>query len=91
LYTNIGQAARTETDAIRDALKSMRTFILVGWAIYPLGYLITLLAGGVEVQVVRELVYNIADLVNKVGFGLVAVMAAKKMSDLKLHQVANAQ
>ena len=90
LYTNVSQAARTESDAIRDGLKSMRTFILVGWAIYPLGYFITLFAGGVEVQVVRELVYNVADLVNKVGFGLVAVMAAKKMSDMKLHEPASA-
>jgi bacteriorhodopsin len=90
LYTNVSEAARTESDAIRDGLKSMRNFILLGWAIYPLGYFVTLFAGGVEVQVVRELVYNIADLVNKVGFGLVAVMAAKKMSDMKLHQAANA-
>ena len=68
----------------------MRIFIMVGWAIYPLDYLTTLFAGGVEVQMLRELVYNTADLVNKVGFGLVAVLAAKKMSDTKLHQAASA-
>ncbi len=90
LYTNVSQAARTESDAIRDDLNSMRTFILVRWAIYPPGYFITLFAGGVEVQVVRKLVYNVADLVNKVGFGPAAVMAAKKMSDMKLHQAARA-
>jgi bacteriorhodopsin len=68
----------------------MRTFILVGWAIYPLGYFITVFAGDLEAHVLREIVYNIADLENKVGFGLVAVMAANKMADMKLHEAAKA-
>ena len=46
--------------------------------------------GGVEVLVLRERVNNVADLVNKVGFGLAAVMAAEKMSDTKLHETASA-
>jgi hypothetical protein len=58
----------------------MRLFILIGWAIYPLGFFATLVAGGVEVQLVREFIDNIADLVNKVGFGLVTVFSVKAMS-----------
>jgi hypothetical protein len=38
----------------------------------------------------EELFYNVFDLVNKVSFCLVAVMAAKKMSDMKLHKATRA-
>lgn len=61
----------------------MRLFILIGWAIYPIGYAVTLFATGVEVQLVRELIYNVADLINKVGFGLIAFFAVKTISTLK--------
>ncbi len=85
LYTSLEKAAGREPDQIKVGLRRMRTFILIGWAIYPLGYLATLVSGTVELQVVRELVYNVADLINKVGFGLVSVMAAKAMSSAKIN------
>jgi bacteriorhodopsin len=50
------------------ALESMRLFVLVGWAIYPLGFLMARSGYGE----LREIVYNVADVINKVGFGLVA-------------------
>jgi bacteriorhodopsin len=83
LYVNVEKAAQNQPDEIKLGLKRMRMFILFGWAIYPLGYFATLMTGSVEFQIVREFIYNIADLVNKVGFGLVAVYAAKAMSDAR--------
>jgi len=36
-------------------------------------------------KVVRELIYNLSDLVNKVGLGLIALVAAKEISrDIQL-------
>ena len=70
-------AAADTPHEIRKGLGAMRTFILVGWAIYPLGYVATLVASGPETQLARDFVYNVADLVNKVGLGLVAVWAAR--------------
>jgi len=45
----------------------MRLFILFGWAIYPIGFQLPLSGNGAP----RELIYNVADVIHKVGFGLV--------------------
>lgn len=56
----------------RDAIKRLALFVTIGWLIYPIGYLASVfqLPGDY-----RELVYNIGDLVNKIGLG-VSVYAA---------------
>lgn len=81
LYKNVSTAAADSPKPIQKALGTMQKFILFGWAIYPLGYVITLFGAAPELLVAREFVYNIADLVNKVGFGLVAVFAVKAISE----------
>jgi bacteriorhodopsin len=83
LFTEVTKAAEQAPESIRNGLKVMRYFILIGWAIYPIGYLVTLLGDGQTLGFIRELVYNFADLVNKVGFGLVALYAVKAMSKAK--------
>lgn len=55
------------------AHKILCWFVLVGWAIYPLGYMLgtdgwyTSILGKGSV----DIAYNIADAINKIGFGLV--------------------
>ena len=73
-------AAKDKLKPIRDGLKRLRLFIAIGWLIYPIGYLMAMFGVGPEGLVLRELIYNLADVVNKVGFGLVAVFAAKQVS-----------
>ena len=63
------------SDAVRAGIRTMGLFVVVGWAIYPLGYFAPLL--GVPGDV-REIVYNVADLVNKVGLCLVVYVTAKR-------------
>ena len=50
------------------AFNAIRMIVLVGWAIYPIGYWLD--AEGLNI------VYNLADLVNKTAFGLVIWAAA---------------
>jgi len=62
---------------------ALRWFICVGWVIYPIGYLFNPTAG-VSDAVSAELMavlYNIADMINKIGFGVVAWMGAKKATE----------
>ncbi len=80
LYTVVSKAQEDSLGPISDALSKMKLFIVFGWLIYPLGFAIALLAGGDTPKVVRELVYNFADLFNKVGFGLIALFAAKQIA-----------
>ncbi|MBO0935134.1 bacteriorhodopsin [Fibrella sp. HMF5335] len=61
---------------VSKAVRLLRNFAIVGWAIYPIGYMTmsgNLLSGmGLNL----DLIYNIADAVNKIGFGLVVYSAA---------------
>lgn len=55
------------------AVRTLAWFVLVGWAIYPIGYMFMpggwLSSFGDPSSV--DLFYNIADAINKIGFGLV--------------------
>lgn len=53
---------------LSSALDRLRLFVLTGWSIYPIGFLLAR-SGLTEL---REIVYNVADIINMVGFGLVA-------------------
>lgn len=66
-----------------SAVKIMRRFVMFGWAIYPIGTAIEefMKLSGADVGgavAIAAIVYVIADVLNKVGFGMVAVNAAKK-------------
>jgi bacteriorhodopsin len=67
----------------KNAVTIMRRFVLLGWAIYPIGTAIeefmTISGADVSAAVaIAAIIYVIADVLNKVGFGMVAVAAAKK-------------
>ena len=68
-----GEAANVNASsgnaASQMAFKSIRMIVLVGWAIYPIGYLM----GSSEAL---NIIYNLADLVNKTAFGVVIWAAA---------------
>jgi len=70
-------------DYAASAVKIMRRFVMLGWAIYPIGTAIEefMKLSGADVTAavaIAAIVYVIADVLNKVGFGMVAVRAAKK-------------
>jgi bacteriorhodopsin len=72
--------ATSAGSAVASANSALGWFVLVGWAIYPLGYMLgtdgwyTGLLGKGNVDVA----YNIADAINKIGFGLVIYNLAVK-------------
>ena len=79
----LGQASKLAAAAGGNVLASHKIlcwFVLVGWAIYPLGYMLgtdgwyTGILGKGSVDVA----YNIADAINKIGFGLVVYNLAVK-------------
>jgi sensory rhodopsin len=75
LYVSLGQAIAEAPAPLARALETMRLFVLIGWAIYPIGFLMARAGAGEY----REVIYNIADVINKVGFGLVAYHGIKAM------------
>ncbi len=79
LYTAVTNASANKLGPVKAGLSRLKLFIVFGWAIYPLGFLLSLMSNNPEMRVARELVYNFADLFNKVGFGLVAVYAVRQV------------
>ena len=68
-------AAKSGNKALVTAFGAMRMIVTVGWAIYPLGYVFGYLTGGVDVNSLN-IIYNAADFLNKIAFGLIIWAAA---------------
>lgn len=83
----LGEAGRinasSATPAVQDAFKLMRVIVLVGWAIYPIGYYFGYLTGAPAANSAKTLniVYNLADFVNKIAFGVIIWKCAVSESD----------
>jgi len=78
-----GSVAATGTkvnEYVRKSFSTMRFIVTVGWAIYPLGYFFGYLMQGVNDDALN-LVYNLADFVNKIAFCL-AIWSSAKQSTL---------
>lgn len=77
------QLANNSNDPIlQKAFKTLGWFIFVGWAIYPIGYMTIEggLLGGAIGAGAMDIIYNIGDAVNKIGFGLVIYSLAVSKS-----------
>ena len=60
----------------QQAFRALCLIVTIGWAIYPLGYAIGYFGGGVDAASLN-LIYNLADFVNKIAFGMAIYVAAK--------------
>lgn len=88
VYGDAAQAAgQVSSKGVQFAFSTCRSIVVIGWLIYPLGYYIryliapgspNALAFGYESQSALNVIYNLADLVNK-GFMGLAIWAAAKM------------
>jgi len=56
--------------SVQSAFNTMRWIVTIGWAIYPLGYFLGYLAGSGPDAATLNVIYNIADVLNKIGFCL---------------------
>ncbi|MGY3052261.1 sensory rhodopsin [Pedobacter sp. UYEF25] len=69
---------QSNSPALLRAMFLLKIFITLGWSIYPIGYMVlpgNLLSGVFESKSI-DLFYNLADAVNKIGFGLVIYSVA---------------
>ena len=68
-------ASKSGNKGLVTAFGAMRMIVTIGWAIYPLGYVFGYLTGGVDANSLN-VIYNLADFLNKIAFGLVIWAAA---------------
>ena len=77
----VGEASQINaangTAASKAAFNALKWIVSVGWAIYPIGYVIGAAEGG---DATLNIIYNLADFVNKIAFGAVIWAAATSES-----------
>ena len=62
------------TAASQRAFNALRLIVTIGWAIYPIGYVVGYTGGGSAEGL--NIIYNLADFINKIAFGVVIWAAA---------------
>jgi bacteriorhodopsin len=75
-------AAEKAAPAVASAYSTMRWIVTIGWAIYPLGYFFGYLAGGADMAMLN-IIYNLADVLNKIAFGVIIWNVAVSQSEAK--------
>ena len=69
-----GEAGRVAADeapeSVKSAFSTMRWIVTIGWAIYPLGYFFGYMTGGADMASLN-IIYNLADVLNKIAFGVI--------------------
>jgi bacteriorhodopsin len=75
MFGEVKALAEKAGPKVARAVKILAWFVLVGWAIYPIGYIAGTEGGLFGVRILEglsmDIVYNIGDAINKIGFGLV--------------------
>jgi len=73
----MGEAGKMSAEqapaSVKSAFSTMRWIVTIGWAIYPLGYFYGYLASGDPSVAANSLnvIYNLADVLNKIAFGVI--------------------
>ena len=65
--------------AAQSAFSTIRLIVTIGWAIYPLGYILGV--GSNPDMANANIIYNLADFINKIAFGLAIYVAAVSDSE----------
>jgi len=75
--------AQSAPPSVQSAFNTMRWIVTIGWAIYPIGYFFGYLTGsGPEASAnALNLIYNLADVLNKIAFGLIIWSVAVSESE----------
>ncbi|NJM53269.1 MAG: bacteriorhodopsin [Blastocatellia bacterium] len=74
LYTTVKEMAKTAEPEEQWAVKWMSLFVITGWGIYPIGYMIPSFFPSLDLNIVHA-VYNLGDQINKIGPGIIVYLA----------------
>lgn len=83
----LGEASKVNAasapPAVQSAFNAMRWIVTIGWAIYPLGYFFGYLTGAnpADSASALNIIYNFADFLNKIAFGLIIWAVAVNQSE----------
>ena len=79
--------AASAPPSVQSAFSLMRWIVTIGWAIYPIGYFFGYLTGSspADSAAALNIIYNLADVLNKIAFGLIIWKVAVTESETAKH------
>jgi bacteriorhodopsin len=79
--------AASAPPSVQSAFSLMRWIVTIGWAIYPIGYFFGYLTGSspADSAAALNIIYNLADVLNKIAFGLIIWKVAVTESEASKH------
>ena len=84
-WSRVRVSTTTRSPELMWSANALRWFIVVGWIIYPARLPLQprsrIIDAGEAGELWMGIAYNIADMINKIGFGVVAWMGAKKAAE----------
>lgn len=81
LFAGLGASINSQPESVRELVKTARLLTFASWGFYPIVYMIPYTSlGGANVTVGVQVGYTIADLVAKVGVGILIYMIATRKS-----------
>ncbi len=78
LFTTVKEMAKTAEPEERWAVKWMSIFVVTGWGIYPIGYIVTSVIPSLDLNIVH-IIYNLGDQINKIGPGIIIYLAGSAL------------
>jgi bacteriorhodopsin len=73
--------AEKAPESVQSAFSTMRWIVTIGWAIYPLGYFFGYMVTDTPDFDSLNIIYNLADVLNKIAFGVIIWSVATTESD----------
>ena len=70
-------SAASNSAGMKSAFNALKWIVSIGWSIYPIGYFLGYLSGAGADASTLNWVYNLADYINKIAFGVIIWAAAK--------------
>jgi bacteriorhodopsin len=83
----IGEAGKINANSappsVQSAFNMMRWIVTIGWSVYPIGYFFGYLTGANPADSAKALnvIYNLADVLNKIAFGVIIWSVATSETD----------
>jgi bacteriorhodopsin len=93
LFKGLGAAIERQPEGVRKLIKTARLVTFASWGFYPIVYMVPFInLGGSTVETSLQIGYTIADIIAKVGVGILIYMIAVRKSQIEYgdNQTGNA-
>ena len=84
LFKGLGASIERQPESVKKLIKTARLVTFASWGFYPIVYMVPFInLGGSTVETSLQIGYTIADIIAKVGVGILIYMIAVRKSQIE--------